>query len=52
METKLKKSSKKSEEKQELSKKELKLRELARKVQQIVKKHNIGPFDRKQIYGN
>lgn len=51
METKTKKSPKKSEEKQELSEKELKLRALAKKVQKIVKEHNIGPFDRKQIYG-
>lgn len=41
----------KKEIKKELSKKELKLRELAKKVQKMVKEHNVKPFDRKQIYG-
>lgn len=37
--------------KKELSKKEIKLRQQFDTLAKLLKKHNVKPFDRKEIYG-
>ncbi|GIZ15062.1 hypothetical protein [Capnocytophaga catalasegens] len=57
MSTTTKKTTKKAtlkgvENTQKLSKKEIELRKLAKEVQEILAKHKVKPFNRKELYAS